>query len=39
MIAGNKCDKDRQREISKEEVEAYCKSVNIEHIDTSAKTG
>ncbi len=39
MIAGNKSDKEKDREISKEEVMAYCKHVGIEHVDTSAKTG
>jgi hypothetical protein len=39
MIAGNKFDKENEREINKEEVMAYCKHTGIEHIDTSAKTG
>jgi len=37
VIAGNKCDLERQRVVSLEEAEAYAKTVGAEHFSTSAK--
>eukprot|EP01108_Squamamoeba_japonica_P009085 TRINITY_DN833_c0_g1_i1.p1 TRINITY_DN833_c0_g1~~TRINITY_DN833_c0_g1_i1.p1 ORF type:complete len:203 (+),score=35.84 TRINITY_DN833_c0_g1_i1:114-722(+) len=37
VIAGNKCDRQRERAVSKEEAMAYAKTVGAEHFDTSAK--
>jgi len=39
IIVGNKCDKEAERKVSKEEAEKYCKEHNIPYIETSAKTG
>lgn len=37
VIAGNKCDLERQRVVSLEEAEAYAKTVGAQHFSTSAK--
>jgi len=37
VIAGNKCDLERQRKVTQEEAEAYARSVGAEHFNTSAK--
>jgi len=37
VIAGNKCDLEKQRAVSREQVEEYAKSVGAVHIETSAK--
>ena len=39
MIAGNKCDKHSERDISLEEAENYAKENNAKHFSTSAKSG
>ena len=39
MVAGNKSDRQNERQINAEDAEAYCKSIGAEHIDTSAKSG
>lgn len=38
-VLGNKADLDEARKVDKEEVEAYCKTKNIKHIEVSAKSG
>ena len=38
MIAGNKCDKDSDRQIKKEDAEEYAKRNNAKYFETSAKT-
>jgi len=37
VIAGNKCDLERQRVVTLEEAEAYAKTVGAQHFSTSAK--
>ena len=37
VIAGNKCDLERQRVVSLEEAEEYAKTVGAQHFSTSAK--
>ena len=39
IIAGNKCDLERERNISKEEAASYARSIGASHISTSAKSG
>ncbi|CAG9320009.1 unnamed protein product [Blepharisma stoltei] len=39
VIAGNKCDKEKERQISKAEAMEYARRVGVLHFDTSAKTG
>mmetsp|Transcript_55650 Transcript_55650/g.131408 ORF Transcript_55650/g.131408 Transcript_55650/m.131408 type:complete len:199 (+) Transcript_55650:63-659(+) len=38
VIAGNKSDLDKQRQVSVQEAETYAASVNAQHFSTSAKT-
>jgi hypothetical protein len=38
-VLGNKSDLDELRKVEKGEVEGYCKSKNIKHIEVSAKSG
>ncbi|CAG9318812.1 unnamed protein product [Blepharisma stoltei] len=39
VIAGNKCDREKERQISKAEAMEYARKVGVLHFDTSAKTG
>ena len=39
MIAGNKCDKENQRQIPLEQGENYARSLGLDHMSTSARTG
>ena len=39
VIAGNKCDLDKRRQVDKGEAEAYAKEVGAVHMQASAKTG
>ena len=39
VIAGNKCDREQERNISREEAQEYARSIGATHISTSAKTG
>jgi Ras-related protein Rab-21 len=39
VIAGNKCDRENQRQIPQAMAAEYAKSVNAQHFSTSAKTG
>jgi len=39
VIAGNKCDREHERQIKTEEAEAYAERNNAKHFNTSAKTG
>ncbi|CAG9311354.1 unnamed protein product [Blepharisma stoltei] len=39
VIAGNKCDRESERQISRAEALEYAKKVGVTHFDTSAKTG
>lgn len=38
-VLGNKSDLEEQRKADKSEVESYCKTKNIKHIELSAKSG
>jgi|ETNmetMinimDraft_15_1059895.scaffolds.fasta_scaffold07718_6 GTPase SAR1 family protein len=39
IIAGNKSDRNLDRQIIKTEAEQYCLRIGAQHIETSAKTG
>ena len=39
VVAGNKCDMERERQINKAEAQEFCRKLQIRHFDTSAKTG
>ena len=39
VVAGNKCDMERERQINRQEALEFCRKANIKHFDTSAKTG
>lgn len=39
VVAGNKCDMERERQIKKSDALEFCRTRNIRHFDTSAKTG
>mmetsp|Transcript_22706 Transcript_22706/g.52983 ORF Transcript_22706/g.52983 Transcript_22706/m.52983 type:complete len:201 (-) Transcript_22706:303-905(-) len=39
VIAGNKCDLEKQRQVSAADADSYAQSVNAMHFSTSAKTG
>lgn len=39
VIAGNKCDRESERQISKNEALNYARSAGVTHFDTSAKNG
>eukprot|EP00695_Tsukubamonas_globosa_P002887 TRINITY_DN4106_c0_g1_i1.p1 TRINITY_DN4106_c0_g1~~TRINITY_DN4106_c0_g1_i1.p1 ORF type:complete len:121 (-),score=2.71 TRINITY_DN4106_c0_g1_i1:111-473(-) len=39
VIAGNKCDLERQRQVTAEEAQKYAESVGATHFPTSAKLG
>ena len=39
LVAGNKCDMEKERQINKAEALEFCRKNNIRHFDTSAKTG
>jgi 50S ribosomal subunit-associated GTPase HflX len=38
-VLGNKADLEEQRKVEKAEVDNYCKSKNVKHIEVSAKSG
>ena len=39
VVAGNKCDMERERQINKADAQEFCRKLQIRHFDTSAKTG
>ena len=39
VVAGNKCDMERDRQINRADAQEFCRKLNIRHFDTSAKTG
>ena len=39
VLAGNKCDKENQRDVDLKEVLEYAKKQGIKHFSTSAKSG
>ena len=39
VVAGNKCDIEKERQINRQEALKFCRKANIRHVDTSAKTG
>lgn len=39
VVAGNKCDMERDRQINKSDALEFCRKLNIRHFDTSAKSG
>jgi Ras-related protein Rab-21 len=39
VVAGNKCDMEKERQINRAEAMEFCRKLQIKHFDTSAKTG
>ena len=39
VVAGNKCDMEKERQVNRQEALEFCRKRNIKHFDTSAKTG
>jgi GTPase SAR1 family protein len=39
VVAGNKCDMERERQINKSDAQEFCRKMQIRHFDTSAKNG
>ena len=39
IVAGNKCDMERDRQINKADAQEFCRKLQIRHFDTSAKNG
>lgn len=39
VVAGNKCDMERDRQINKADAQEFCRKLQIRHFDTSAKSG